>query len=57
MNQRFVRPPDVFSALEGATSCKAADDGRWKVCGPDTDSDELVLVVVIEGDVVVVTVF
>jgi hypothetical protein len=57
MHERFVRPPDVYSALENSTSCKATEDKRWKVVGPDTDGDELTLVVAIEGDVVVITVF
>jgi hypothetical protein len=35
MNERFVRPPDVYSALEGITSCKKTDQQRWRVVGPD----------------------
>ncbi|HET9931131.1 MAG TPA: DUF4258 domain-containing protein [Polyangiaceae bacterium] len=57
MNQRFVRPPDVYCALESATACMATEQERWKVAGPDRDGDELTMVVKIEGDVVVITVF
>jgi hypothetical protein len=31
--------------------------GRWKVEGPDLDGDDLTVVVVIEAEVVVITVF
>lgn len=57
MNERFVRPQDIYSTLENCVSCKAGQGERWKVAGPDTDGDELTLVVTIEDDVVVVTVF
>jgi hypothetical protein len=58
MAQRFVRPDDVYNAMEHHASCKAGDEpGRWKVVGPDIDGDELTLIVVIEADVVVVTLF
>ncbi|MBI3202608.1 MAG: DUF4258 domain-containing protein [Myxococcales bacterium] len=57
MNQRNVRPVDIRCALAGATACAALPDDRWKTTGPDLDGDALSCVVVIEGDVVVITVF
>jgi hypothetical protein len=58
MAQRNVRANDILSALCNAASCSRGNEpNRWKVVGPDLDGDELAVVVVIEGDVVVVTVF
>lgn len=58
MAQRNVRAKDVMSALKNAVSCKAGNEaGRWKVTGPDLDNDDLSVVVVFEGDVIVITVF
>jgi hypothetical protein len=57
MHERFVRPPDIYHALENSASCKASEGRRWKVVGPDIDGDELTVVVTIDGDVVVITVF
>lgn len=57
MAQRHVRAEDVFCALCNAVGCKPGNElGRWKVTGPDLDGDDLSLVVVFEGDVVVITV-
>lgn len=47
---------DVRNALVHALSCKASHQARWKLEGPDLDGDDLAVVVVIEDDVVVVTV-
>ncbi len=57
MGERGATVEDVRSALASATSCRAADEGRWKVTGPDLDGDDLDVVAVVEADVVVVTVF
>lgn len=57
MDERFVRPRDVYCALENASTCRAGERGRWKVVGPDVDGDELTMAVVLEAGVVVITVF
>jgi hypothetical protein len=58
MRERGATASDVRHALSSATRCdEATEAGRWKVRGQDLDGDELVMVVVLEGDVVVVTVF
>ncbi|MCC6555448.1 MAG: DUF4258 domain-containing protein [Polyangiaceae bacterium] len=57
MVQRNVKPGDVRSALVAAVACKGQPDGTWKVAGPDMDGDALDLVVVLEGGVLIVTVF
>jgi hypothetical protein len=58
MAQRNVRARDVISALRGAKHCASGNEvDRWKVTGPDLDNDDLTVVVVIEADVIVVTVF
>jgi len=46
----------VVHALKHATTC-APRDAKWKVTGPDLGGDDLTAVVVLETDVLVVTVF
>jgi hypothetical protein len=57
MAERRVRLADLRAALVGATSCRAEPSERWRVQGPDLDGDDVTVMVVLEGDVVVVTVF
>jgi hypothetical protein len=57
MRQRNVTPGDVHHALCNARTCRAVEDDKWRVTGPDRDGDDLDLVVAIEDGVVVVTVF
>jgi hypothetical protein len=57
MKERGVRREDIRHALINVESCKAVRDERWKVTGPDLDGDALTVVLVIEGDVVVITVY
>jgi hypothetical protein len=58
MRERGALFGDVVHALTHAVTCTAGDaDGKWKVKGPDTDGDDLALVVVLDGDVLVVTLF
>lgn len=54
---RGVQYEDVRRALSTARRCKAQDGDRWKVSGADVDGDELTLIVIIEGGVIVVTVY
>jgi hypothetical protein len=56
MAQRGASAAHVRAALSGATKC-VADADKWKVTGPDLDGDDLTCVVVIEGGVLVVTLF
>lgn len=57
MKERSVSREDVRNALMNLKTCKAGIDDRWKVTGPDLDGDALTVVLVIEGDLVVITVF
>jgi len=59
LRERGADRGDVRNALMGCTKCTASDDGpgRWKVWGEDLDGDELRVIVVIEADAVVVTLF
>jgi hypothetical protein len=47
---------DIRSALTNARVCRAQEASRWLVTGPDSDGDDLDLVVVIDDGVIVVTV-
>jgi hypothetical protein len=57
MAERGATVADVRHALTNATSCEAAERGRWRVTGKDLDQEVLRVVVVLEAGVVVVTVF
>lgn len=58
MRQRGATFADVRHALEQAHGCRAAEEaGRWRIESMDLDDDELTLIVVLEDDVVVVTLF
>jgi len=57
MDERGASRRDVQAALVSADCCRAQSGRRWKVTGVDRDGDDLTVVVVIEGAVVVVTVF
>jgi hypothetical protein len=59
MLERAVTIMDVCSALLSATGVRwQADRETWRVeGGVDLDGDDLVVIVVLEADVVVVTVF
>jgi len=57
MDERGAMAWDVVHALANASHCQAGEDDRWKATGVDLDGDELTAVVVLEGEVVVVTVF
>jgi hypothetical protein len=57
MRERGVSREDVRNALIETRTCQTSKGDRWKVTGPDLDEDELTVVLVIEGDLVVITVF
>lgn len=57
MVQRRVQIGDIIHALSHASDCRLQPNGRWKVTGKDLDGDDLSLVVLLEDEVVVVTVF
>jgi hypothetical protein len=59
MNERRVTLRDVKSAMESATSATWDETGEaWKINGGiDLDGDSLVLCVVVNWDVLIVTVF
>ena len=56
MGERGASVEHVMHALQNAASCSSSGE-NWKVTGPDLDVDALTVVVAIEGEVVVVTVF
>ncbi len=58
MGEASATRRDVETALVHAKTCRhqPAKD-RWKVCGPDLDGDELTVVVTIEHNLIVVTVW
>lgn len=57
MAQRSVWEDDIYEAIATAESCEAQDDGTWRVQGWDFDEDELTLIIAIEGENVIITVF
>lgn len=57
MTERGVQYDDVRHCLSGATSCAEAEHDRWTVQGADCVGEPLAVVVVLEAEVVVVTVF
>ena len=57
MPARGVRRADVLAVLKSPSSCRPSEGERWRVEGLDTADDELTVVVAIEDNVVVVTVF
>lgn len=56
MGERGASVEHVMRALQNATSCSPSGE-RWKVTGPDLDGDALTAVVIIEDEVIVITVF
>jgi len=57
MAQRGARWADVRHGLANATSCVRQANGNFKAESVDLDGDDLTLVVAIDGDVLVVTLF
>jgi hypothetical protein len=57
MDDHGLSEEDLCNALMMAVSCEAQPPDRWKVEGPDLEGDPWTVVVEIEQDVVVVTVF
>ena len=58
MDQRGAKREDVRAALVSATSARAQDRGGWRVeGGRDRDGDDLTVIVDIEDDVIVITLF
>ena len=57
MAARGALQRDVWFALKGAVSTEAQRDGSWRTKGFDCDGDDITIVVVIQGQLLVVTVF
>lgn len=57
MGERGVTFRDLRHSLVNATSCSLQDNDRWRVATEDLDGADLTLVVVFEGDVVVITLY
>ena len=58
MRARSVTDGDVLDALGSATQALLQDNGAWRVAGGvDRDGDALVVVVALEDNLLVITVF
>jgi len=57
MADRGTRWADVRHGLANASSCAGQANGTFKTESRDLDGDDLTLIVAVEGDVVVVTLF
>ena len=57
MGERGASTEDVREALVNARTCTGPRDDKWRVLGPDLDGDDLELIVAVEDDVIVVTLF
>ncbi len=57
MRERSVRKDDIYEAIATAKSCDEQEDGTWRLEGLDMDEDELTLVIELEGEDLIITVF
>lgn len=57
MRERSVQEEDIYEAIHTADSCREQEDGSWRVEGWDFDEDELTLIIAIEGENVIITVY
>jgi hypothetical protein len=57
MWERNANHADVIHVLQLATDAEEQPNGRWRIRGADVDGDELTVLVVVDEDVVIVTVF
>jgi hypothetical protein len=57
MDQRGAKRGDVRAALVSATTAVAQARGGWRVDGCDRDGDALTVIVDLEADVIVITLF
>lgn len=58
MPQRGATRADVIAALSGASACRwQSDRNNWKVDGRDLDGDDLTIIVDIQDNLVVVTIY
>lgn len=57
MAQRSVRYRDLQHALSNARSCANDETAKWRVEGADLDGDDLTVIVVLAGDLLIITVF
>jgi hypothetical protein len=57
MRERFVFEDDIYEAIGTAIGCELEESGNWRVTGQDFDGDELILIISIEGENVIITLF
>jgi len=57
MRQRSVTIDDVYEAIATARHCVEQDNGTWLLEGFDMDEDDLTVVVELEGEDLIITVF
>lgn len=57
MRERSVFEDDIYEAIATAYSCESEENGNWRVTGQDFDGDELILIIAIEGENVIITLF
>lgn len=57
MMERMIMPWDLTHALTRSSSCRLQENARWSVTGRAEDGEELRMVVELQANVVVVTLF
>lgn len=57
MRERSVALDDVYEAIATVQFCVGQDDGTWRLEGFDMDGDELTVIVELEGEDLIITVF
>lgn len=57
MRRRGASKQDIFAVLDTAKSCLPEEEEKWMLSGVDVVGDDLTVIVSIEGQDVIVTVF
>jgi len=55
--QRNASIADIRHGLMTAQTCKDQNDGTWKVFSEDLDGDELILIVALQSEDLIITLF
>lgn len=57
MRERSVFEDDIYEVIATASSCRTEGGGKWRVIGQDIDEDELTLIIAVDGENVIITLF
>jgi len=57
MRERSVFEDDIYEAIATASICSPEENGKWRVVGQDIDEDELTLIIAVDGEDVIITLF